>query len=61
MLSFYGPKGVYPYGFTTKQILAGLKLRLTDVNQFDLAFEGDSVDREQVRDIVLNLYYPELV
>lgn len=46
--SFYGPNGIYPIGFkyTTKQIRLCIELR---GEQFD----GDSFDREAIRDILL--------
>ena len=63
MLDFYGPKGIYDYGFTPEQINLATQLykcRMED--QFgQTEFEGDSVDRERVRDIILEVCYPELV
>jgi hypothetical protein len=52
MLDFYGPKGVYPLGFTAQQISLATQLykcRLPEGQEF----YGDSVDRENVRDIIL--------
>ena len=52
MLDFYGPKGVYPFGFTAEQIGFATQLykcRLPTGQEF----YGDSVDRERVRDIIL--------
>jgi hypothetical protein len=52
MLDFYGPKGVYPFGFTAQQISLATQLykcRLPEGQEF----YGDSVDRENVRDIIL--------
>ena len=63
MLDFYGPKGIYDYGFTAEQINLATQLykcRMED--EFgQTEFEGDSVDRERVRDIILEVCYPELV
>ena len=63
MLDFYGPKGIYDYGFTAEQINLATQLykcRMED--QFgQTEFEGDSVDRERVRDIILEVCYPETV
>ena len=63
MLDFYGPKGIYDYGFTPEQINLATQLykcRMED--QFGQEeFEGDSVDRERVRDIILEVCYPETV
>jgi hypothetical protein len=45
--SFYGPKGLYPIeGLTQEQVLLGIALR-------GKHFEGDSIDREAIRDIIL--------
>ena len=63
MLDFYGPNGVYDYGFTAEQINLATQLykcRMED--EFgQTEFEGDSVDRERIRDIILEVCYPELV
>ena len=63
MLDFYGKDGLYPFGFTPEQINFATQLykcRMED--QFgQTEFEGDSVDRERVRDIILENCYPELV
>jgi hypothetical protein len=53
MLDFYGPNGVYPLGFTSIQIGLAVQLykcRLPEGEEFC----GDSLDRERVRDIILN-------
>lgn len=52
MLDFYGPKGIYPMGFTAEQISLATQLykcRLPEGQEF----LGDSIDREAVRDIIL--------
>ena len=52
MLDFYGPKGIYPMGFTAEQIGLATQLykcRLTEGQEF----LGDSFDRENVRDLIL--------
>ena len=63
MIDFYGPKGVYPYGFTPEQVNLATQLYKCRMEaQFgQTEFEGDSVDRERVRDIILEICYPELV
>ena len=63
MLDFYGKDGIYPFGFTTEQInLATQLYKCRMEEQFGQdEFEGDSVDRERVRDIILDNCYPELV
>lgn len=44
---FYGPKGLYPIkGLTKRHVELGIELRGKN-------FEGDSIDREAIRDIVL--------
>ena len=52
MLDFYGPNGVYPLGFNATQISLATQLykcRLPEGQEF----LGDSIDRENVRDIIL--------
>jgi hypothetical protein len=52
MLDFYGPKGIYPHDFTATQISLATQLykcRLPEGQEF----LGDSLDRENVRDIIL--------
>ena len=63
MLDFYGPNGIYDYGFTPEQINLATQLykcRMED--EFgQTEFEGDSVDRERIRDIILEVCYSEMV
>ena len=63
LLSFYGsgPDAIYQYGFTAEQINLATQLYKTrlEVNYPGQTFCGDSVDRERVRDIILNTCYPE--
>lgn len=65
MLEFYGnvPGAIYDYGFTAEQINLATQLYKTRLEQNypGEEFCGDSVDRERVRDIILNTCYPELV
>jgi hypothetical protein len=63
LLEFYGDKGIYPLGFTPEQINLATQLYKTRLSENfpGEEFEGDSVDRERVRDIILNTCYPELV
>ena len=49
MFSFYGKGGLYDEDFTADEILAGTVQYI----QSGREFEGDSVDREAIRDIVL--------
>ena len=63
MLDFYGPNGIYNLGFTAEQINLATQLykcRMED-EYGQTEFEGDSVDRERVRDIILEVCYPETV
>lgn len=52
MLDFYGPKGIYPHGFTAEQINLATQLYKCRLNEGQ-EFLGDSIDRERVRDIIL--------
>lgn len=63
LLDFYGPQGIYDYGFTPEQCESATLLYKTALTKLypGQEFEGDSVDRERVRDIILNTCYPELV
>jgi hypothetical protein len=54
MLDFYGPKGIYPMGFTAEQVSLATQLykcRLPAGQEF----YGDSLDRERVRDLILEV------
>jgi hypothetical protein len=48
--SFYGKDGLYPMGATVPDIVAATKILIDAVGD---AFEGDSFDREDVRDILI--------
>ena len=48
--SFYGRDGLYPMGATVHDIIAATKILVGAVGD---AFEGDSMDREDVRDILI--------
>ncbi len=52
-MDFYGPGGVYDYDFNEVEIEVALSYRL--ISRPELAFEGDSRDREIVREIVLDV------
>jgi hypothetical protein len=52
-LSFYGPGGVYDLGATRQEVLEAVFLKLTARPDASLNWCGDSVDREDVRDIML--------
>jgi len=50
---FYGDKGIYPLGFTRRQIELATELYQLKLAQGLERFEGDTVDRENVRDLIL--------
>ena len=62
ILDFYGPKGIYDYGFTAEQVDLATQLYKTRLEHIypGETFCGDSVDRERVRDIILSVCYPEV-
>jgi hypothetical protein len=60
MLDFYGSNGIYNYGFTAEQINLATQLYKTRMESGE-EFQGDSVDRERIRDIIFEVCYPELV
>jgi hypothetical protein len=53
MMDFYGPKGIYPMGFTETQIGFATQIYKCRLPNGALDFVGDSIDRENVRDIIL--------
>ena len=55
VLDFYSPESeLYPeMSFTREEVLLGIAERLIRHQEFE--FVGDSVDRENVRDIILEL------
>ena len=53
MLEFYGPNGIYDYGFTAVQICLATQLYKCRLYATGGEFCGDTVDRECVRDIIL--------
>lgn len=46
---FYRPDWMYPYAFTVDEIVAGLHVYL---RRQGTIYSGDSIDRENVRDII---------
>jgi hypothetical protein len=53
VLSFYGPYGLYPMGVSLTDVKAATKIHKERTR---ITFVGDSYDREQVRDILINLF-----
>jgi hypothetical protein len=48
--SFYGTQGLYPMGANLADIIKATDIYLSRINT---RFEGDSFDREEVRDILI--------
>lgn len=47
VFQFYGPNGLYPIkGITVRLVRLGIAMRGSN-------FEGDSIDREAIRDLIL--------
>lgn len=51
VLDFYGPNGIYDIGATEEEVKKATEIVKNDVGD---DFEGDSVDREKVRDVILD-------
>ena len=51
VLEFYGKDGIYDFGANEEEVLKALRIRLE--KHSDIDFGGDSLDRELVRDIIL--------
>jgi hypothetical protein len=49
VLQFYGPGQIYDYGFTEAEVIKATKSYLLSSK---ISFEGDTVDRENVREVV---------
>ena len=54
VMSFYGPGGVYDFGAKKADVAIATCYVLKN-NEFP--FDGDSIDRERVRDVLLNKNY----
>ena len=56
VLSFYGPGGIYPMGATLELIEQATQdlIRILEIKGQE--FCGDSVDRELVRDLLIDKY-----
>jgi hypothetical protein len=53
VLSFYANDGVYPLGVTRLQAELATQIHLARCEKSGVEFCGDTVDREKVRDIIL--------
>ena len=52
ILDFYGKGGIYDFGATRDDVLLALGMRLQSATP-EFPFDGDSIDRELVRDFML--------
>jgi len=52
---FYSDGGIYPIGLTRDESLIATGVRIGVCKWLNLPFEGDTIDREAVRDIVLDM------
>lgn len=52
-LFYCGEEAIYPYDFSIEEICGGMIDRMAARPSFD--WEGDSVDRELVRDLILDV------
>lgn len=57
-LEFYGTRGIYDLKMTREELEQGLERRLQ--NRPDVPFDGDTIDREIVRDEVLEMRLEEV-
>jgi hypothetical protein len=53
VLSFYGSYGLYPMGVSLAHVKAATKIHK---KRTSIAFDGDSYDREAVRDILIKAF-----
>jgi len=56
VLSFYGPGGIYPMGATLDLVERATNDLVQILQIKDQEFCGDSVDRELVRDLLIDKY-----
>ena len=52
VMRFYGPGEIYDMGATRKEVKEAIVVRLENT---EIPFDGDSVDREMIRDIILEM------
>jgi hypothetical protein len=52
VMSFYGPGEIYDMGATRREVEIAIGIRL---GKPEIPFDGDSVDREMIRDIILEM------
>lgn len=51
VMSFYGADGIYDIGATRREVEMAIGIRL---GRTEIPFVGDSVDREMIRDIIMD-------
>lgn len=54
VMSFYGPGGLYNFNFNQVEVEAATAIYKARISSQGKEFVADSVDRENVRDIVLS-------
>lgn len=55
-LSFYGVGGIYDMGAKRDDVAVATGIRMVLCDTLRLEFEGDSIDREAVRDILIDRF-----
>ena len=56
VFSFYGENGLYDMGATRQQINSATSARLNSLQHVKLTFDQDTIDREIVRDILIEKF-----
>ena len=62
VFDFYGQDGIYDMQATKEQIATATNIRLKSLKYVKLPFDGDSIDREIIREILkekFNLKFPQ--
>ena len=56
VFNFYGKDGIYDMQATKEQIATATNIRLKNLKYVKLPFEADTIDREIVRDILIEKF-----
>mgnify|MGYP001189891544 CR=1 FL=1 len=56
VFDFYGKNGIYDMNATKTQIKLATKERLTNIKFAKIPFDADTIDREIVRDILIDRF-----
>lgn len=56
VLDFYGVAGIYPMGVTRDDVLLATGMRMGHCLTIGVPYEGDSIDREAVREILIERF-----